>query len=85
MYAYYVRMYRKRGKIRWAKLSRFSRAPRKFSRESLYKLHIMALFKCCNVRHRKSFPVKTTFGEIRESLAQQISSHLRYVLYVCMC
>ena len=32
-------IYRKQGKIRWAKrlhFSRFSRAPRKFSRESLY-------------------------------------------------
>ena len=57
----YGELYRKRGKIRWAKLShfsRFSRAPQKFSCESLYKLRIMALLKCCNVRHRKSFPVK---------------------------
>ena len=69
-------IYRKRGKIRWAKLSRFSRAPQKFSHESLYKLRIMALFKCCNVRYRKSFPAKTTLGGIRESLAQRIFPRL---------
>ena len=45
----------------------------------------MVLFKCCNVRHRKGFPMKTTLGGIRESLPQQISPRLRYVLYVCMC
>ena len=45
--------YRKRGKIRWAKLLhflRFSRVPQKFSHEYifiLYKLHIIVLFKCC--------------------------------------
>ena len=41
--------YRKRGKIRWAKLlrfSRFSRVPRKFFREYLFKLRIMPLFMC---------------------------------------
>ena len=76
----YSKTYRKQGKIRWAKFlhfSRFSRAPQKFSHESLYKLCIMALFKCCNVRHRESFPVKTTLGGIRESLAQRIFSRLQ--------
>ena len=77
-----ITVYRKRGKICWAKLSRFSqfsRAPRKFPRESLYKLRIMALFKCCNVRHRESIPVKTALGGICESLAQRIFPGLRYV------
>ena len=46
--------YRKQGKIRWAKLSRFSRfsrALRTFYCEYLFfilhKLRIIALFKCC--------------------------------------
>ena len=45
----YIHTYRKRGKIRWAKLLCFSRAPQKFSREYLfilYKLCITTLFKC---------------------------------------
>ena len=61
-------IYRKWGKIRWAKLShfsQFSRVPQKFYREYLfilYKLHIMALFKCFNIRHRESFLVKNFIG-----------------------
>ena len=38
----FMRLYCKRGKIRWAKLSRFSRfsrAPRKFSREYLQAMY----------------------------------------------
>ena len=40
-------IYRKRGKIHWAKLSRFSRTPRKFYREIHFIIqasYIMALF-----------------------------------------
>ena len=45
-------------KIHWAKLSRFSqfsRALQKFSCESLYKLRIMALFKCCKRKAPQKF------------------------------
>ena len=54
----YKANYRKRGKIRWAKLSHFSRAPRKFSHEFLYKLRIMALFKCCKNKAPQKFSHK---------------------------
>ena len=53
-------IYRKRGKIHWAKLSRFSRfsrVPRKFFREYLFKC-IMPLFMCFKRKAHESFPVK---------------------------
>ena len=54
----YIYIYCKWGKIRWAKLSHFSwflRAPQKFSRESLRKLCIMALFKYCKRKAPRKF------------------------------
>ena len=53
-----IKIYRKRRKICWAKLlhfSWFSRALQKFSRESLYKFRMMALFKCCKRKALQKF------------------------------
>ena len=58
-------LYCKRGNIYWAKLSQFSRVPRKFFHEYLfilYKLRIMALFKCFKHKAPQSFPIKNFIG-----------------------
>ena len=65
-------LYRKQGKIRWAKLLHFawfSRMPQVFCEYLfiLYKLRTMALFKCLNIRHRESFSVKTFLDGVHKS------------------
>ena len=78
----YRRPYHKRGKIRWAKLSRFSRfsrALRKFLHEYLYKLLIIAFFEWFKrMALQKFFREKLYWGGICESLAQRIFPSLQY-------
>ena len=51
----------------------------------LYKLHIMALFKCFKCKAPQKFShKKTSLGGIRESLAQHVFLRLRYMCYAVL-
>ena len=73
--------YRKRGKIRWAKLShfsQFSRALQKFSREYI-RASYNGLFKCCKRKALRNFSCeKLHWVESAKSLAQRIFPRLWY-------
>ena len=79
-----VMMYRKRGKIRWAKLSRFSGVPRKFFRKykclSSITLNNEYLCTAYGQGNAKIFPRKLLWCWNREYLAQLIFPRLRYNL-----
>ena len=78
--SYYIILYRRRGKIRWAKYSAIEVFAEIFSRCLCHKYSLFSINKVKHLYSRKNFCGTSENHEKRRSLAQRIFPRLRYLL-----